>query len=128
MKNLIKLFAICSVLTIAGLLISSCGSGGTENFVQGKGKITVNVENSTGTVVLANVKIDVHAGSPTGTIVDTATSDVNGAHDFEETVGSNYFFTFTDLNTPARFNSPEAWPTEVTPQLTTTQTLTVLLI
>ena len=128
MKNLIKSFAVCSVLIIAGLLISSCGSGGTENFVQGNGQINVIVKNSTGTTLLPNVKIDVHTGSAAGTIVDTATSDVNGAHVFQETVGSNYFFTFTDLTTPARFTSPQNWPTQVTPLLTATVTLTVLLI
>ena len=128
MKNLIKLSAICSVLIITGLMISSCGSGGTENFVQGNGQINVTVENSTGTTLLPNVKIDVHSGSPTGTIVDTATSDANGAHVFQETVGSNYFFTFTDLTTPARFTSPQNWPTQVTPSLTATVTLTVTLL
>jgi hypothetical protein len=127
MKNLIKLSVICSVLIIAGLLISSCG-GSTENFVQGNGKITVTVENSTGTTLLANVKIDVHAGSAVGTIVDTWTTDATGTHDFQETVGSNYFFTFTDLTTPARFVSPQNWPSQVTPLLTSTVTLTVTLL
>jgi hypothetical protein len=128
MKNLIKLFAIGSVLIIAAFLISSCGSGGTENFVQGNGQINVTAENSTGAIVFPNVRIDVHKGSPTGTIIDTAVSDVNGAHVFQETVGSDYYFTFTDLTTPARFASPQNWPTKVTPLLTATQNLTVQLI
>lgn len=127
MKNLIKLFALCSVLIIAGLLISSCGSGGTENFVQGNGQINVTAENSTGTAVFSNVRIDVHKGSLTGTIVDTAVSDVNGVHVFQETVGSDYYFTFTDLNTPARFTT-QTWPAKVTPLLTATVTLTATLL
>jgi hypothetical protein len=127
MKNIIKITTMCSLLIIACFLISACG-GGAENFVQGNGQINVTVENSTGTTLLPNVKIDVHSGSPTGTIVDTATSDANGAHVFQETVGSNYFFTFTDLNTTARFTSPQNWPTQVTPLLTATVTLTVTLL
>jgi hypothetical protein len=127
MKKLIKITTMCTLLIFACFLISACG-GGAENFVQGNGQINVTVENSTGTTLLPNVRIDVHAGSPTGTIVDFATSDANGAHVFQETVGSNYFFTFTDLNTTARFTSPQNWPTQVTPQLTATVTLTVTLL
>lgn len=124
MKNLIKTATICSLLIIACLLISACG---TENFVQGNGKITVTVKNSGGTL-LPNVKIDVHVDSATGRIVDTWTTDATGTHDFQETVGSNYFFTFTDLTTPARFTSPQNWPSQVTPLLTSTVFLTVTLI
>jgi hypothetical protein len=126
MKSFIKLSAIFSVLIIAGLLISSCG-GGAENFVQGNGQINVFVENSASTP-LPNVKIDVHTGTPTGTIVGTAVSDVNGEAVFQETVGTSYYFTFTDLTTPARFTSPQNWPTNVIPELTSTVTLTVQLI
>jgi hypothetical protein len=127
MKNLIKITTMCTLLIFACFLISACG-GDAENFVQGNSKINVTVENSTGTTRLPNVKIEVHAGSPTGTIVDTATSDANGVHVFQETVGSNYFFTFTDLTTPARFTSPQNWPTQVTPSLTADVTLTVTLL
>jgi hypothetical protein len=115
-----------SILIIACLLISSCG-GGTENFVQGNGKITVTVKASGG-ALLANVKIDVHVDSATGRIVDTWTTDATGTHDFQETVGSDYFFSFTDLTTPARFVSPQNWPSKVTPLLTDTVFLPVTLI
>ena len=125
MKKLIKITTIWSLLIIAGLLIG-CG-GGTENFVQGNGKITVIVKDIGGTL-LANVKIDVHQDSATGKIVDTWTTDATGTHDFEETIGSDYFFTFTDLTTPARFASPQNWPSKVTPRLTETVSLTVNLI
>lgn len=127
MKNLIKITTVCSLLIIACFLISACGSG-TENFVQGNGKITVTVKNSSGTTLLSNVIIDVHVDSPTGRIVDTWTTDATGTHDFQETVGSDYFFTFTDKTTPARFASPQNWPTRVTPLLTSTVSLTVTLI
>ena len=128
MKSLLKTITVCSLIIVACFLISACGSGGTENFVQGNGKITIIVENSTGTTLLANVKIDVHAGSASGTIVDTWTTDATGTHDFQETVGSDYFFTFTDLNAQARFVSPQNWPSQVTPLLTSTVTLTVTLL
>jgi hypothetical protein len=128
MKNLIKLSAICSVLIIAGLLICSCGGGGsTENFVQGNGKITVTVKDNGGSL-LSNVKIEVHADSAAGKIVDTWTTDATGTHDFQESVASSYFFTFTDLTVPARFASPQNWPSQITPSLTSTIPLSVTLI
>jgi hypothetical protein len=126
MKNMIKTTTIWSLLVIACLLIGACG-GGTENFVQGNGKITVIAKDSGGTL-LANVKIDVHVDSATGRIVDTSTTDATGTHDFQETVGSDYFFTFTDLTTPARFASPQNWPSRITPLLTATVTLNATLI
>jgi hypothetical protein len=126
MKNLIKITAISSLLVIACLLISACG-GGTENFVQGNGKITVTAKNSVGTL-LSNVKIEVHVDSATGRIVDTWTTDATGTHDFQETVGSDYFLTFTDLTTPARFTSPQNWPNKITPLLTDTVIVNATLI
>jgi hypothetical protein len=123
-RNLIKITALWSLLIIASLLIGACG---TENFVQGNGKITVIVKDSGGTL-LANVKIDVHVDSPTGRIVDTWVTDATGTHDFQETVGSDYYFTFTDQTSPARFASPQNWPSKVTPLLTSTVTLSVALI
>jgi len=125
MKNLLKITTICSLVIIACFLISSCG-GGTENFVQGNGQITVTVKDTTG-ALLSNVKIEVHVDSATGRIVDTWTTDATGAHDFQETVGSDYYFTFTDLNTPVRFTSPQNWPSKVTPLLTATVFLPVTL-
>jgi hypothetical protein len=125
MKNLIRKTTMWSVLIVFGLLIGACG-GGTENFVQGNGKIAVTVKNSAGTP-LQNVQIDVFTDAARTHKVDTAVTDANGAHDFQETVGSDYFFTFTDLNTPARFTSPNNWPTKVTPLLTATVSLDVVL-
>lgn len=126
MKNLIKIAVISSLLIIASLLISACG-GGTENFVQGNGKIDVTVKDNSGTL-LSNVKIDVHVDSATGKIVDNWTTDATGTHDFQETVGSDYFLTFTDLNTPARFASPQNWPNKITPLLTATVFVNATLI
>lgn len=126
MKNFVKIATVWSLFVIAGLLISSCG-GGTENFVQGNGKITVTVKDNGG-ALLANVKIDVHVDSATGKIVDSWVTDATGAHNFQETVGSDYYFTFTDQTTPARFVSPQNYPNKVTPQLTNTQTVNVTLL
>lgn len=127
MKNLIKITTICSLLLIAGLLISSCGSGGTENFVQGNGQITVNVtNNAVPAVALANVRIDVRVNTVAGTIVDTGVTDINGTHIFQETVGSDYFLTFTDLNSPARF-AARTDPSIVHPLLTATVTVNEVL-
>src|SRR5512133_1542323 len=123
MKSLIKLTTICSLLFIVCFLISACGD--SENFVQGNGKVTVTVKDSSGTLLLSNVKIDVHVGSATGSIVETWTTDATGTHDFQLTIGSDYYFTFTDLTTPARFTSPQNWPNKVTPLLTDTVFLTV---
>jgi hypothetical protein len=124
MKNLIKLTFVSSLLIIASLLLSACG-GDAENFVQGNGKVTVTAQNSVG-VKLANVKIEAHFDNPTGDIKETATTDVNGAHDFQLTVGSGYYFTFTDQNVPARF-APYNDPTKITPELTNTKTLNTTL-
>ncbi len=121
MKNVLKLAAISSLLILASFLISACG-GGTENFVQGNGKVTVSV---TGSLGVDNLKIEVHKDSTTGSVADsfttatTATSPVT--HDFQLTVGSDYYITITDMKTPARYTKLTD-PNKITPLLTSTVT------
>lgn len=126
MKSLIRATVMWSLLIMVVWLIGACGGGGTENFLQGNGQIAVTVKNSGG-AALPNVQIDVFTDAARTHKVDTAVTDANGAHNFEERVGSDYFFTFTDLNTPARFASPNNWPSQVTPLLTATVNLNVVL-
>jgi hypothetical protein len=99
MKNLIKMATICSLFIIGCFLISACG-GDTENFVQGNGQVDVTVKD-TGGAFLANVRIDVK--NPSGGVVDTFTTTASGVHTFQETVGTTYTFTFTDIANPVRF-------------------------
>ncbi|MDD5285859.1 MAG: hypothetical protein PHD54_08365 [Desulfuromonadaceae bacterium] len=125
MKNLIKISSMLSLLIIACLLIGGCGNS-AENFVQGNGKINVTVKDAGGTL-LANVKIDVKVDSQTGRVVDTWTTDASGAHAFQETIGSDYYFTFTDVNSPVRFGT-QNYPNKVTPELTNPQTVNVTML
>jgi len=99
MKKLIKISTICSFLIVVCFLISGCG-GGAEQFVQGNGQIDVTVKDTNG-VFLSNVKIDVK--NPGGTIIESFTTTVSGIHTFQETVGTVYTFTFTDVAIPIRF-------------------------
>lgn len=124
MKNLIKIVTICSFLIIASFLISACGSGGAENFVQGNGQIDVTVKDVPGNF-LANIRIDVRNSG--GTIIATSTTTtVTTITTFQETVGSSYTFTFTDLNIPVRFTTT---PTiTVTPLLTATVNVNAQLL
>jgi hypothetical protein len=128
MKNIIKIAVVSSFLLIASLLISACGSSGsTESFVQGQAKIDVTVKDSSGALV-ANVRVDVKDSSgPTGKIIDTyVTTVAAGTHSFLETVGSDYYFSFTDIASPARYATQS--DIKVTPQLTKTQTLNIVML
>jgi hypothetical protein len=124
MKNLIKITAVSTLLLIACLLISACG-GGTENFVQGQAKVDVNVKDNSGAFV-SNVKVEVkETAGPTGKVVETYTT-TGAMHTFLVTVGADYFFTFTDNALPARYATQT--DLKVTPQLTNTQTLDVVMV
>jgi hypothetical protein len=126
MKNLIKLVTVSLFLIITSLLIGACG-GGTEQLVQGKGQIDVTVNDAAG-LLLSNVKIDVRVDSLAGNIIDTWTTDSSGKHTFQETIASNYYFTFTDVASPVRYATQNYSNNPVKPLLTSTLTVNVTMV
>lgn len=101
MKNLIKITAVSSLLIAACFLISACG-GDAENFVQGNGQFDVTVKDSNGAFV-SNVKIDVRKSGETAILQTVTTTPATTTTIFQETIGSDYSFTFTDATNPARY-------------------------
>jgi hypothetical protein len=127
MKNLIKIAAVSSLLIMACFLISACG-GDAENFVQGNGQIDVTVTNSATTSPLSGVLIQVRTSSVTGNVVDSWTTDFTGKHSFQETIGSDYYFTFTDTASPVKFASQNYVNNPVKPDLTALKTVDVAMV
>jgi len=123
MKNLMKITVISSLLIIACLLITACGDD-AENFVQGNGQIDVTVTNSATALPLSGVLIQVRTSSVTGNVVDSWTTDATGKHSFQETIGTDYYFTFSATGfVPQNYvNNP------VKPALTATKTVDVAMI
>jgi len=123
MKNFLKITVISSLLIVACLLISACGDD-TENFVQGNGKIDVTVTNSAG-LALPGVQIEVRKVSATDpNVVSRGTTDSSGKATFQETIATDYYFTFiaTGYATQNYINNP------VRPELTVTKTVNVVMV
>jgi hypothetical protein len=123
MKNFLKITVISSLLIVACFLISACGDD-TENFVQGNGKVDVNVTNSAG-LALPGVQIEVRKVSATDpNVVSRATTDSLGKATFQETIATDYYFTFiaTGYATQNYINNP------VRPELTVTKTVNVVMV
>ncbi len=123
MKNLMKITIISSFLVITCLLISACGDD-AENFVQGNGQIDVTVTDSITTLPLANVTIHVRKNSVTDPDSESWVTDATGKHTFQETIATDYYFTFTapGYATQNYSNNP------VKPELTSTKTVNVAMV
>jgi len=117
MKNLIKITAISSLLIVACLLISAYGDD-AENFVQGNGQIDVTVTNSDTGLALSGILIEVRESSVTGKVIRSWTTDSSGKHSFQETIATDYYFTFTDTASPVRFAPQNYINNPVRPELT----------
>jgi hypothetical protein len=126
MKNLIKITAISSLIIIACLLFGSCGGGGSQ-VVTGKGDINFFVRD-TGNNLLSNIQIVVRESSATGAVIETFVTTTDGHFHWISPpagVANDFFFTFTDLNSPARF-LPQT--IKETPDLLTTLTVNVTMV
>jgi len=124
MKNLLKITAISSLLIVACLLISACGGGDTENFVQGNGQIDVTVTSSVTGLALPDVQIEVRKVSATDpNVVRRGTTDAAGKATFQETIANDYYFTFIapGYTTQNYVNNP------VRPMATSTITFNVVM-
>ncbi len=115
MRTALKITVVSSLLIIASLLISACGGGGVEQFVQGQGKVDIYVtdNNATTPLKLANVTIEVRETNAAGTLIATITNatDVNGFYQWVSPptgVGSPYYFTFilAGYTTQSRIATP----------------------
>lgn len=124
MNNMVRLAVVSSLLVVSCLLIGACGNS-AENFVQGNGRIDVTVTSSATGLALANVLIQVRKNSATDpAVVDSWTTDATGRHSFQETIATDYYFTFsaTGYTTQNYVNNP------VKPDLTITKTIAVAMV
>jgi hypothetical protein len=111
------------LLIVACLLISACGD--TENFVQGNGQIDVTVTNSVTGLALPGVQIQVRKVSVTDpNVVSSGTTDAAGKATFQETIATDFYFTFTATG----FTSQNYINNPVRPELTVTKTVNVAMV
>ncbi|MCX6983563.1 MAG: hypothetical protein NT118_02270 [Lentisphaerae bacterium] len=127
MKNVIKITAISSLLIIACLMIGACGSGGSQ-LTHGQGDFNFYVINSSSTL-LSNVQIVVRESSATGTIIGSPYVTTADGHYYWVSptggVANDYYFTFTDQNSPVRY-APQTL--KETPDITLTQNVNVTMV
>ena len=124
MKTLLKITLVSSFIISACLLISACG-GGAENFVQGNGKIDVSVTDNVTKLPIQGVQVQVRKVSVTDpTIISSATTDASGKATFQETIATDYYFSFTKTG----YTSQNYVNNPVTPDLTATKTVNVEMV